>query len=189
MQCLFHADKRLVKSLSLRSDRHHNCHCRWSISQPNALLPLMFHYPANSPWYCSKQLQYVSKQCLIGCTPGVHQQLKMLEPKVRIWFVMWEFTGNFDVHWSIPHPNMHINQFYIWKEGIHGCTWHVSTCGHAHTCTNGLLQTIVQLIINLIQRYVSMFFFIPSCSLLPFFPLVYPSVVNCWDPSWLDRPQ
>lgn len=133
MQCLFHADKRLVKSLSLRSDRHHNCHCGWSISQPNALLPLMFHYPANSPWYCSKQLQYVSKQCLIGCTPGVHQQLKMLEPKVRIWFVMWEFTGNFDVNWSIPHPNMHINQFYIWKEGIHRCTWCMTACVDMYT--------------------------------------------------------
>lgn len=133
MQCLFHADKRLVKSLSLRSDRHHNCHCRWCISQPNALLLLMFHYPANSPWYCSKHLQYVSKQYLIGCPPGVHHQLKMLKPKVRIWFVMWEFTGNFDVHWSIPHPNMHINQFCIWKEGIHGCTWCMSACADMHT--------------------------------------------------------
>lgn len=131
MQCLFHADKKLVKSLSLQFDRHHNCHCRWSISQLNALLPLMLHYPANSPWYYSKQLQYVSKQCLIGCTPGVHQQLKMLEPKVRIWFVMWEFTGNFDVHWSVPHPNMYINQLYIWEEDIH-----VWTCTHMQKWTD-----------------------------------------------------
>ncbi len=173
--------KRLVKSPSLRSDRHHNCHCRWSISQPNALLPLMFHYPANSPRYCSKQLQYVSKQCLIGCTPGVHQQLKMSEPKVKIWFVMWEFTGNFDVHWSILHPNMHINQFYICKDGLHGCTWCMSTC--THTCTSRLVHTIMQLIINLFQHYVSVFFSPPLS------PLVNPFVLNCWDPSWLDGPQ
>lgn len=157
MQCLFHADKRLVKSIPLRSDRHRNCHCGWSISQPNALLPLMFHYPANSPWYCSKHLQYVSKQCLIGCPPGVHQQLKMLEPKVRIWFVMWEFMGNFDVHWSIPHPNMHINQFCIMKVymGAHGVWVHVWTCTHMHKWTH--VPSIVQLIINLFQHIVSMF--------------------------------
>lgn len=158
MQCLFHADKRLVKSLSLRSDRHHNCHCRWCISQPNALLLLMFHYPANSPWYCSKHLQYVSKQYLIGRPPGVHHQLKMLEPKVRIWFVMWEFTGNFDVHWSIPHPNMHINQFCIWKRR---CTWLHMVYEYMHK------WTVMQLIINLFQHYASMFLsppllFLPS---------------------------
>lgn len=53
----------------------------------------MFHCPANSPQHCSKQLRCVSKQCLISRNPGVPQQLKTREPKVRILFVRWEFTG------------------------------------------------------------------------------------------------
>lgn len=66
---------------------------------------------------------------------------------------MCEFTGNFDVRWSIPHTNMHINQFCIWKEGILGFTW----CKRAHvervrTCTNGTrVQAVEQLIINLLS--------------------------------------
>lgn len=93
MRCLFHVDKSLVKSLSLQPDRHHNCQCLWFISQAGALLPLMFHCPANSPQHCSKQPWCVSKQCLISRNPGVHQQLKMPEPKVRIRFVRWGSQG------------------------------------------------------------------------------------------------
>lgn len=42
-------------------------------------------------------------------------------------------------------------------------------CGHAHICTNRLVQTTVQFIINPFQHYVSMFFFYYSL-LFPSYP-------------------
>lgn len=169
MQCLFHADERLVKSLSLQYDRHNNCHSTWCISQPTALLPLMFHCSATCTLVCSKHLQYVSKQYLIGCPPGVHQQLKMLEPKVRIWFVMWEFAGNFDVLWSIPHPNVHINQLCVRKERI----WvHVSTCKHAQMHSRAHCSTVNHKCFSALCEYVfalSSSFLTCSSSCIPLF--------------------
>lgn len=128
-------------------------------------------------WYSLKPLQYVSKWYLIGCPLGVHQQLKMLEPEVRIWFVMWEFARNFDVNWSIPLSDTLINQFCIRKECIYGVLVHVLTRKH----TNGLSAIDHKSL----QHYVSMFL-----SPLAFFWLVPTHPSLCFKlPAQVNRPQ
>lgn len=142
----------------------------------------MFHHPANSPWYGAKRLQRVSKQRLISHTPGVHQQLKMVVPKVRNWFVMSEFAGNLDARWSIAQPNAHINQFEIRNGGVCRCARE-----RARICTKGL--TYYNAIDHKSLLAYSEHVFYPHFFPFNISPLIFFPVLNIRDPCRVDRPQ
>lgn len=81
------------------------------------------------------------------CYVGVHREF---------WCALINSTPQ-HAHKSI----LHLERRHTWAH-----TAHERMCGLAHSCTNGLAQTIVQLIINLVRHYVSMFLSPP----LPFSP-------------------
>lgn len=89
------------------------------------------------------------------CYVGVHREF---------WCALINSTPQ-HAHKSI----LHLERRFTW---VH--MEYEYTCGHAHTRTDRLVQTIMQLIINLFQPYMSFFIYIPSSSCLTSFPLVNP---------------
>lgn len=126
------------------------------------------------PGTVKKKQHYVSKLHIIGFPPGVHQQLKMLRPKVGIWFVMREFMGNSDVNWSIPHPQHAHKSMCIQGEGTRIRAHAGWDCVGVHSHVHGRIQADYSAINHKSPLVLCEHVLIASSSLIAFFLLFIP---------------